>query len=450
MMDDDSTLLRRYASDRSESHFAEIVRRHIDFVYSAALRQVNGDAHLAQDVAQLVFTDLARKANRVAACPVLAGWLFTSTRFAAAKLVRATRRRQAREQEAILMQINSPSESGIDWDRVRPVLDEALAELEDRDREAILLRYLGGHDFAEVGARLSLSANAARMRVDRAVDKLRLLLARRGATSTAGALALALANQAIASAPAGLAASVTGTALAGAGTATMLTFMSLTKLQLTLAAVALVAGTGFYAVQANRNAALRAELAGLPSASADIARLRSANADLERTIRQAKTFQVTPAELAQLQAAVATKQQAPKPAPKTLPTRREASVHGAAGPEVGEAYPINGLDQRPVLSNAVPPTYPADLAAAGIEGSAVVSFIINKDGHVLGAEAVESTHAGFETAAVAAIEQWEFKAGAKNGRQVNTRVTQRVEFSLGNETGARPTSGVTPPVTNWF
>ena len=99
-MTDDSTLLRRYADDRSEADFAEIVRRYINFVHSSALRQVNGDAHLAQDVTQLVFTDLARKAGRVAAHPVLAGWLFTSTRYAAAKLVRTARRRAQREQKA--------------------------------------------------------------------------------------------------------------------------------------------------------------------------------------------------------------------------------------------------------------------------------------------------------------------------------------------------------------
>ena len=82
MMDDDAALLRRYAADRTEEAFAELVRRHVDFVYSAALRQANGDVHLAQDATQQVFTDLARKAAVLADRPVLAGWLFTSTRYA--------------------------------------------------------------------------------------------------------------------------------------------------------------------------------------------------------------------------------------------------------------------------------------------------------------------------------------------------------------------------------
>ena len=165
-MKDDATLLRSYARDRSESDFAELVRRHVNLVYSAALRQVNGGTHLAQDVTQSVFTDLARKALSLASHRVLAGWLFTSTRFAAAKLLRGEQRRRLREQEAQSMQENSASDptASLDWDRVRPVLDDALAELGERDRDAILLRYLEGRDFAQVGEKLSLSDNAARMR----------------------------------------------------------------------------------------------------------------------------------------------------------------------------------------------------------------------------------------------------------------------------------------------
>lgn len=440
-MMDDATLLRRYASDGTEADFAELVRRHVNFVYSAALRQVNGDTHLAQDVTQLVFTDLARKAARVAGHRVLAGWLFTSTRFAAAKLVRGARRRQAREQEAFLMQTDTPAEAPLDWERIRPVLDEALAELDERDRQAILLRYLGGHDFAEVGARLALSANAARMRVDRAVGKLRELLARRGATSTAGALALALANHAVVAAPAGFAATVTGAAVAGSGAVATLTFMSLTKLQMTLAGAVLVAGTGFYAVQAKENATLRAELAGLPPVAGDIARLRSANADLERTRRQVETFQISPAQLADLQAAVAAKQQRLQALARTQAASRAAGQR-ASTPPAGPVVPIVDLDQRPMPVVMATPTYPQELAAAGIEGNVVVSFVINATGRVVSATAAESTHPGFEAAAIAAVEKWEFTPGQKTARPVATRVSQKVEFKL--------SGGTAPTPANWF
>jgi RNA polymerase sigma factor (sigma-70 family) len=442
-MTDDSTLLQRYARDRSESDFAELVRRHLNLVYSAALRQVNGDTHLAQDVTQLVFTDLARKADQLANHRVLAGWLFTSTRFAAAKLVRGARRRQIREQEALLMQEDSPSDPAaqLDWERVRPVLDEALGELDERDREAILLRYMEGRDFAEVGARLALSDNAARMRVDRAVDKLRGLLARRGATSTAAALSLALANQAIVAAPAGLAATVTGTALAGAGTAATLTFMSLSKLQLGLAGAVLATGAGFYTVQEQTSAALRAELAGLSQGTGEIARLREENEQLARTTRQVASLQVSEAELARLQGEVAAQQQRLKAMarPAARPTARAAS-----GSPVAETLDIANLDARPKPATMLTPVYPHDMAAARIEGSVVVSFVVDATGKVRDAQAVKSSRPEFEAAAVAAVENWQFDPGRKGGRQVNTRVSQKIDFNLAGK------GGTAPAPENWF
>src|ERR1019366_8666013 len=158
-MIDDNELLLRYAEQRSEPAFAELVRRHLGLVYHAALRQVGGDAHRAQDVAQTVFTDLARKAALLARRPALVGWLYTSTRFAAAQVVRGERRRQVREQEAHTMtEIFSDATPATDWERLRPVIDDALLALNELDREAVLLRYFEGHPFAEIGARLSASA----------------------------------------------------------------------------------------------------------------------------------------------------------------------------------------------------------------------------------------------------------------------------------------------------
>lgn len=268
-MSDDAELLRRYAADRAEDAFAELVRRHLTLVYSAALRTVGGDAHLAEDVTQQVFTDLARKAPALAGRTGLAGWLHTSTRFAAAKVVRAEQRRRVREQKAQTMQ-ETHHDSGPqpEWERIRPVLDAALGELGELDREAVLLRFFEGRALAEVGNRLALTETAARSRVDRALDRLRALLARRGVTSTSAALGIALANQASVAAPAGLAASVTGTALAGAGTAAgvsgwVATFLSISKIQAGIVSAIAVAGTMAYVVQGKTNAALRGEIAAL-------------------------------------------------------------------------------------------------------------------------------------------------------------------------------------------
>src|SRR5262245_27530124 len=151
----DGDILREYAERRSEEAFAELVRRHLNLVYSAALRQLHGDAHLAQDVAQNVFTDLARKAGSLSGRRDLAGWLYTSTHFTAAKAVRTARRRHAREQEAQAMQemLHSPT-TELDWDSLRPVLDNVMLELKETEREAILMRYFENRQLSEIGERL--------------------------------------------------------------------------------------------------------------------------------------------------------------------------------------------------------------------------------------------------------------------------------------------------------
>lgn len=216
----DAELLQRYVRDRSETAFAELVQRHVTLVYSAALRQLGGDAHLAQDVAQDVFTALARKARQLSGRASIAGWLYLGTHHAAAQTVRALQRRRVREQEAHVMHEILASENGgvrDDWARVRPVLDEAMRQLGETDREAVLLRYFARRPFEEIGAALNLSADAARMRVDRAIDKLRAVLERRGITSTSAALATALGSSAaVAAPPVGLVVQLTRSALAGA------------------------------------------------------------------------------------------------------------------------------------------------------------------------------------------------------------------------------------------
>ena len=131
------------------------MQRHLDLVYSAALRLVNGDTHLAQDVAQTVFADFARKAGPLSRRSVLTGWLYTSAHFAAAKAVRTEARRRAHEQQAQTMQalLLDPAPS-LDWDKLRPILDQAMLRLKQADREAILLRYFQNRPLAEIGTRL--------------------------------------------------------------------------------------------------------------------------------------------------------------------------------------------------------------------------------------------------------------------------------------------------------
>lgn len=206
-MNDDAQLLRRFAERHCEEAFAELVRRHVDLVHSAALRQVGGDAHRAEDVTQAVFVELARQAARLGQHRSLAGWLYTTARHVAARAQRAERRRALREQAAHAM--NPPLDPGdTSWTELRPWLDDAMQCLSEADRTAIVLRFFQDQPLVRVGEALGASENAARMRVERAVERLRRVLARRGVVSSAVALGAVLRAHAVAPAPAGLGAKI--------------------------------------------------------------------------------------------------------------------------------------------------------------------------------------------------------------------------------------------------
>ncbi len=280
----DTELLRRYADDHSEAAFTELVSRHVGLVYAAALRQVGGATHRAQDVAQTVFVALAHQAGPLSRRSEIVGWLYTSTHHVAAKLKRTEQRRALREEEAHAMnEINADDGAAADWERLRPVLDEALHGLSNADREAILLRYFQNRRLAEVGRRLGLSEDAARMRVDRALNKLQVVLGRRGITSTTTALGVVLANPLLTAAPEGMAASVTNTALAGvavgAGAGSAATAATIfMNAKTTLVAVAAVLAIGFSLYEFS---ALRREREAAAGAQAELqaARQRAAEAD---------------------------------------------------------------------------------------------------------------------------------------------------------------------------
>lgn len=292
-MIDDAELLRCYADSRDEKAFAELVRRRIGLVYSVALRRTR-DAHRAEDVAQVVFTALARKAAKLARRPVLIGWLYRSAQFAANDAVRTEARRQAREQEAYTMEQLVHDAPEPDWNQLRPVLDEVLNDMDERDRDAVLLRFFDGQPFAEIGAKLQLTENTARMRVERALEKMHTTLARRGITSTTAALATALTNQAVLAAPAGLAAQVSGAALAQAATAggIAVTFTGVMQLMTTTKTVVGVAAiVGMLAVGTLVNETKQAHTADV--AAGALKRENNARAarlqELQRAVQIAET-----------------------------------------------------------------------------------------------------------------------------------------------------------------
>ncbi len=192
-MNDDLTLLRDYARHNSEAAFATLVSRHVNLVYSVALRQVR-DPHLAEEITQAVFIILARKADSLGDKTILPGWLCRTARYASANALTIQRRRQNREQEAYMQSIlesggdaPSPSIGEETWNQIAPLLDGALEKLGQKDHDALVLRFFENKNFAEVGAALGASEDAAKMRVNRALEKLRKFFTKRGVTlSTCG------------------------------------------------------------------------------------------------------------------------------------------------------------------------------------------------------------------------------------------------------------------------
>jgi RNA polymerase sigma factor (sigma-70 family) len=219
-MIDDHQLLQSYATENSEEAFAELVRRHLNLVHSAALRQVR-DPGLAQEVTQAVFLILARKAGSLQGGARLIGWLFKTTRFAAARAVRSEQRRQRWEREAAQMESitsTAPTEAETPWHEMAPWLDEAMTELNEADRHAVLLRYFERQELKTVARNLGSSEEAAKKRVARALEKLRHIFLRRGIALSAAGLAASLTTHAVQAAPASLL-SLTSAALTAAGAA---------------------------------------------------------------------------------------------------------------------------------------------------------------------------------------------------------------------------------------
>lgn len=359
-----------------------------------------------------------------------------------------------------------------EWKQLRPVLDDALDHLSETDRQAVLLRFFEGKSFVEIGARLQLAENTARMRVDRAVDRLKSTLSRRGVTSTTAALSLALANQASIAAPAGLAAAVTGAAMSGVGAAAgaaaggglIAVFMTMTKLQVGIASALAVAGATGFALQANTNAALRTEIANLRQANAALAPLQTEHLKLTRGAAEVAELRNDDAALKRLSDESVVLLQ-------RMNQIAKARVAAATGARV---FDPSMLDQQPVPRAQARPQYPAELRTAGVQGEVVVDFVIDTNGAVLNPYAKTSLLKGeqattsnekptdetvmlsrflvastgpattsvealadakrlLEASAVEAVSKWKFTPARKSGHEAMTHMQVPIVFSLNKE-----------------
>jgi RNA polymerase sigma factor (sigma-70 family) len=243
----DMALVREYAGRNSEPAFVELVHRHINLVYSVALR-FTGNTADAQDVTQAVFIILARKAASLRQSTIVTGWLYETTRFTAMKCLRTKLRQQAREQEACMQSALDDSNPDGIWKQLAPLLEEAMARLDEKERALLALRFFENKSGAETAAMLGIQEWAARKRVERAVEKLRMFFTKRGVVLPAAVLTAAISANSVQAAPAALAKTVTVMALAkgaAASGSTLTLIKGAVKIMVwTKAKTAMVVGVG--------------------------------------------------------------------------------------------------------------------------------------------------------------------------------------------------------------
>jgi len=280
-MTSDLDLLRQYAQENSQDAFGEIVRRHLDLIYSAALRQVRSP-QLAEEVTQSVFTDLARNAGKLKPDTTLTAWLYAVTRRTAIDMIRKESRRQLREQIATGMNTTNDishfakCEMESAWAGIEPLLDSAMTALDETDRSAILLRYFENKSLREVGEALGASEDAAQKRVSRAVEHLRDFFSQRNVTIGASGLAVLISANAVQSAPIGLVLTISTAALAGATVSTSAAIavtktFAMTTLQKTLIAATFTAAVGAGIFEAHQASQLREQNQTLQQQQAPLA-----------------------------------------------------------------------------------------------------------------------------------------------------------------------------------
>jgi RNA polymerase sigma factor (sigma-70 family) len=439
---EDSELLRSYLVNHSEAAFGALVAKHVDLVYSAALRQTRGDHHRAKEATQMVFIGLAKKASALVEHPALEAWLYRSTRLAAADSFRREMRRREHENASAIDSAVTPDDSEtLHWEALRPLLDDAMSQLSERDREAIVMRYFANHPFVEVGRRLGLSENAARMRVERALEKLRGKLFVKGIRSKGAALAAILSAEAIVAAPAGVATATTAAVIAGAASAStgILLFMTTNKMAVAALAVIVAAGTGVVVHQERSNERLAREIAGLQAQTGDFASILNDNHSLNRSADEVRSLKTAAGIGA---AAFSTERELKKRVAglqNDLVARRTSPNTGNA--RAAAALDFSALDTLPAATFQARPAYPPDMRVQGVSGQVLVDLVVDNQGNVQSAVPASSTRPEFEQSAVDAVSLWTFNPATKGGEAVSTHMQIPIVYVLNVDAPSAPGAG---------
>jgi RNA polymerase sigma factor (sigma-70 family) len=215
----DMDLVREFARNNSETAFTGLVQRHVNLVYSVARRCTGNDSD-AQDVTQAVFIILARKAASLSEKTILPGWLYETTRFTAARLLRTNIRRQVREQEVYMQSTLNEADSTAIWEKLAPHLETAMSKLAERDRALLVLRFYENKSGPETAALLGIREDAAHKRVARAIEKLRKIFAQRGVAVSGAAIAGAVSANSVQAAPVTIVKTITTIAVTKGAVAT--------------------------------------------------------------------------------------------------------------------------------------------------------------------------------------------------------------------------------------
>ena len=208
----DVELLRQYANRNSEAAFTELVVRHLNMVYSVALRKT-GNPAAAEEITQSVFIILAKKAVGLRKKVIISGWLYQTARLTAASFLRTELRRVRREQEVYMQSLSKGTEPET-WLQIVPLLEDAMGRLGEKDRNAIALRFFEKKSFREIGTAIGASENAAKKRVAYALEKLRKYFSKHGLALTTTMIAGAISAHSVQAAPAALVKTVTAVAVA--------------------------------------------------------------------------------------------------------------------------------------------------------------------------------------------------------------------------------------------
>ena len=372
-MKSDIDLLRSYVRHNSGEAFTEIVRRNIGLVHACILCRVGGDTHLAEDVTQRIFSDLARKAPALTKRSSVSGWLYVSAMLASAEIVRKERRRKVREMEASRMNeilAHDGTQTWEEWSQIRDLLDDLVCGLSPDDRDAVVLRFFSKRTYSEIAQDQGTTEEGARKRVERALEKLRLRLATSGVTSSTEALEAALAKHPQGEPPQTLADRVAGVAMAefgatGAATSWLLSLARALVSRPTATGLVFVAAALVVGWQHHKNALLEAQTGRLNSQAEQIRWLENENRKLTHAIFEAEDLRRTLAEI---------------PAPLTGPDSGAPAGRPAAAPLnvnvtsegrilwENEPVTLEGFLDRVVASHAQDPSSETQLIIQGEPG----------------------------------------------------------------------------------